>query len=83
MARVRGRVFDVYRSRNVIFINFGKDWRHDFTAVIFKENFKDFDSAGVNVIDYKGRTLVVSGVILKYKGRAEIILTRPSQIQAD
>ncbi len=83
MLRVRGRVFDVARNRKAIFINFGKDWRRDFTAVIFKDNFKDFDDAGIDPMNYKGRTLVVSGVVQRYKGRAEIIVMRPAQIKAE
>ncbi len=82
-AKVRGKVFDVARSKNAIFINFGKDWRRDFTAVIFKGNFKDFEAAGVDPVKYKGRTIAISGVIQNYKGRAEIIVKSPAQIKAD
>lgn len=81
--KVRGKVLDVARSQKAIFINFGKDWRRDFTAVIFKGNFKDFEAAGINPMNYKGRTVVISGVVQKYKGRPEIIVMTPAQIKAD
>lgn len=81
--RVRGKVIEVSKSQKAIFMNFGKDWRKDFTAVIFKGNFKDFEAAGVNPMNYKGRIVVISGVVQKYKGRPEIIVMTPSQIKAD
>ncbi len=83
MVRIRGKVFEVYKSPKAIFINFGKDYRRDFTAVIFKGNFKDFEAARINPMNYKGRTLIVSGVVQKYKGRAEIIVMTPAQIKSD
>jgi len=82
MVKVRGKVVDVARSKNAIFINFGKDWRRDFTAVIFKGNFKDFEAARIDPMKYKGRNIVISGVIQNYKGRPEIIVMTPAQIKA-
>ncbi len=83
MVRVRGKVLDVHKSPKAVFMNFGKDINSDFTAVIFKGNFKDFDAKGINPLNYKGKVVTVSGVVQKYKGRAEIVVMSPSQITAD
>ncbi|MBI5238445.1 MAG: thermonuclease family protein, partial [Deltaproteobacteria bacterium] len=77
---VRGRVARVHKSRNAVFIDFGSG-RRSFTAVIFREGLEKFESAGIDPIGYNGKTIAVAGVVKEYKGRPEIIVKGPSQIE--
>ncbi len=73
-ARVKGRVKKVFKSKEIAFLDFDSG----FSAVIFKETF------GVLKKDpsyYAGKTAVVSGVIKDRKGRPEIVIKTPSQIE--
>ncbi|MDB5124746.1 MAG: hypothetical protein JWP94_2875 [Mucilaginibacter sp.] len=36
---------------------------------------------GQPVVDYKGRTVAVTGKVIEYKGKPEIVITEPSQIK--
>ncbi len=81
-ASVRGRVKDVHRGRNIIFINFGSR-PQGFTAVIFKSSFNAFASAGLNPMSLRGKAVTVKGVVRKYGKRAEIIVKLPTQLDVD
>jgi DNA/RNA endonuclease YhcR with UshA esterase domain len=54
----------------------GKYPNQAFTAFIPSERAAQFP----NPQQYEGRTMAVSGKITLYKGKAEIIVTSPSQI---
>ena len=77
---VRGRVLSTYRSRGCIFLNFGRDWRKDFTVVIFKDTWDYFKKKGIDpVVFYKNKLIEVTGRIREYNG-PEIIVSLPEQI---
>jgi len=77
---VRGRVLSTYRSQNCIFLNFGKDWRKDFTVVIFKESWDYFKRKGIDpIVFYKNKMVEVTGRIREYNG-PEIIVNLPEEI---
>ena len=77
---VRGRVLSTYRSQNCIFLNFGKDWRKDFTIVIFKESWDYFKRKGIDpIVFYKNKMVEVTGRIREYNG-PEIIVNLPEEI---
>lgn len=77
---VRGRVLNTFSSAKVTFLNFGQDWRRDFTAVIFNSNLKLFKKQGIDPLTfYKNREVEVVGKIKSYNG-PEIIINHPSQI---
>lgn len=81
---VEGRVADVYRSMrsNTIFLNFEKPYPNNpFTAVIFSRYTKNFPPFPEFV--YEGKTVRVKGKIKLYKGRPEIILKSPNQIEVE
>lgn len=82
-AMVTGKVFNVHRTKKAAFINFGPDWHSAFTAVIFADNLGAFKAAGIDIMRYKGRDVSVTGTIRLYGERAEIIVSRPSQIKGD
>jgi micrococcal nuclease len=77
---VRGRVVSTYQSEKCVFLNFGRDWRNDFTVVIFNNALKFFYERGINPLTfYRGKTIEVSGRIRKYNG-PEIIVNIPDEI---
>ncbi len=78
---VRGRVLSTYESDRIIFLNFGPDYKKDFTAVIFKNVLKFFDQKGIDPAEfYKGRVVEVSGVIGEHNG-PEITVSSPTEIR--
>lgn len=77
---VRGKVLRTYKSARCVFLNFGQDWRKDFTVVIFNDSLKYFKEKGIDpVVFYKGKTVEVSGRIREYNG-PEIVVNFPHQI---
>ena len=58
---VRGTVADAVRVKNKIYLNFGPDWRRDFTVTILARDLKNFRHAGVDPLAYKGQTIRVRG----------------------
>lgn len=62
---VEGRVLDVYESRENTYLNFGADWKTDFTVRIENKNkaFGGFDATA-----YKGKTIRVRGFVSYYNG---------------
>jgi micrococcal nuclease len=78
---VRGRVLDTYNSHKAVFLNFGPDYKTDFTVVIFNDCVRFFRDAGIEPdIFYKGKVVEISGRIKAYNG-PEIIVCIPQQIQ--
>ncbi len=78
---VRGRVVNTYRSEKVVYLNFGNDYRRDFTVVIFRNSWNQFRNAGIDpVVFYSGKTVEVTGRIRSYNG-PEIIVSSPREIR--
>jgi DNA/RNA endonuclease YhcR with UshA esterase domain len=76
---VEGRVASVYTSRKGnTFLNFEQPYPDQvFTAVLFRQNRRLFG----DLRRYEGRVVRVSGRIKLYRGKPEIILDSPSQLQ--
>jgi DNA/RNA endonuclease YhcR with UshA esterase domain len=76
---VKGIIANVFQSnKGNIFLNFGNPFPNQtFAAVIFSKDAAKFG----NVKAYEGKTVVVTGMIQSYKGKAEIILKEPGQIK--
>ena len=76
---VEGKIAEVYVSKNNnAFLNFEKPYPNQcFTAVIFSHYLDKFK----NLKDYEGNVVRVKGKIKEYKGKAEIILKDPNQIE--
>lgn len=78
---VRGEVANTYKSKKCVYLNFGKDWRTDFTVVIFNNVLASFTKKGIDpVVFYKNKKVEVVGRIKEYNG-PEIIVNSPSQIE--
>ncbi len=82
MKAVEGVVLTTARVKKCIFLNFGKDYKKDFTIVIFKSVWKLFDVAGIEKpeVFYRGKKVRVYGLISEYNG-PEIKVKTPYQIQ--
>ena len=69
-------------SGKVRFLNFGEDYRKAFTAVIFTGDLAKFTATvGEPTKFYAGKNVKVSGRIKIYKGKPEMILKAPDQIE--
>ncbi len=77
---VRGRVRDVAVVRGRAYLNFGDDWREDFTITLAPKARRRFESAGLDVESYEGRVVRVRGWIESYNGPM-IEVTHPEQIE--
>jgi len=76
---VEGTIVAANNTGKVCFLNFHKDWRRYFTAVIFSSDFDKFPSYPEEY--YLNRMVRVTGLIKEYRGKPEIILKSPSQIE--
>lgn len=77
---VRGKVYDTYRSQKVVYLNFDRDYKKDFTVVIFKDCWGLFEKENIDPVQfYKRKNVEVYGRIREYNG-PEIIICSPSQI---
>jgi endonuclease YncB( thermonuclease family) len=78
---VEGEVLKAKKTNSAVYLNFGKDYRTDFSVVIFQDNFRLFNEQKINLENYyQGKTVRVSGLIKKYRG-LQIIVRHPSQIE--
>lgn len=78
-ATVVGVVSQVSRSKGgTTFINFGGRYpNHVFYGVIFRNSAGQF----TNIFGLEGRTMAISGRVKIHKGKPQIILSSPNQIQ--
>ena len=77
---VMGRVRETADVRGRVFLNFGQDWRTDFTVSIPPDATALFETAGIDPLTYKGRWIRVRGWIESYNGPM-IEATHPEQIE--
>jgi micrococcal nuclease len=76
---VEGKIVASNNTGKVCFLNFDKDWKRYFTAVIFAGDFNKFPAHPEDY--YLNRRVRVRGLIKEYKGKPEIILKSPAQIE--
>lgn len=76
---VEGKISDVHFSKSgVTFIDIGGKYpRYRFTALIPLQSAAHFE----NVQGYEGRLVEITGMVEMYRGKPEIVLTAPDQIQ--
>jgi len=77
-ASVRGTLVDTYTSASgTVFLDFCKSYKTcPFSGVIFADDVKKFG----DLSRYNGTTITLTGKISSYQGKAEIILSDPSQL---
>jgi endonuclease YncB( thermonuclease family) len=77
---VEGRVVGAAVVRGRLFINFGRDWRRDFTATVAPRQVRGFAKAGLTPARLAGRLVRVRGWLRAINGPS-ISLTHPAQIE--
>jgi micrococcal nuclease len=65
---VEGKIHSVSTKQNRIFLNFGPDWRTDFTVVIAPENRKQFFDRNIDPLKSGQKTIRVRGWVGEYNG---------------
>jgi micrococcal nuclease len=76
---VRGRVVRVAPTESYVYLNFGDDWRADFTVRIRRAEL-DGAAAGIELAALAGSLVEVRGVVLEAGGPL-IELSHPEQLQ--
>jgi len=76
---VEGAIVATHNSGKACYLNFHPDYQRYFTAVIFASAFSCFPANPESY--YLGKKVRVSGYIKEYRGKPEIILNDPSQIE--
>lgn len=79
---VRGTVKDVARVRGTTYLNFGADWRTDFTVMVDAAARRLFEEAGLDLAALEGREVLARGWIRSRNGPM-IEATHPEQLQTD
>jgi endonuclease YncB( thermonuclease family) len=77
---VQGTVMSAANVRGRVYLNFGADYRTDFTISISPSDRKSFDAEGFDFPGLEGREIRVRGWIRKRNG-ALIEVTHPEQIE--
>ncbi len=65
---VEGKIEAVALNNNRIYLNFGQNWREDFTVSIAPANKRYFQQAGMDPMQWGGRHVRVRGWIEEYNG---------------
>ena len=79
-AIVEGRVENVAEAGNRIYLNFGKNWRRDFTIAVPKEAAALFEGHRETLMGLEGRSVRVRGWIESLNGPS-ISLSHPEQLE--
>lgn len=77
---VEGRVVDAARVRDTVYLNFGPDWRKDFTFRIGKRALRLFEKQGVDPVTFQGRRIRGRGWVKPQNGPL-IEITHPEQLE--
>lgn len=78
---VEGRVVDTGEARDGrVFVNFGLDWRSDFTATADRSAREVFAAAGMDLMALEGAQIRVRGWLYETNGPA-VSLTHPAQLE--
>jgi len=77
---VEGTVHGVSDVRGRLFLNFGSDYRQDFTATITPKDARSFASTGMDIKSLEGKRVRLRGWIYERNGPA-MDLTHPEQVE--
>ena len=76
---VEGKIVITYNSGKACFLNFHRNYRLYFTAVIFASDFHKFNKDPETL--FYGKNVQITGKIKEYKGKPEIIVNNTEQIK--
>lgn len=79
-AVVEGNVIAARRVKDRVYLNFGQDWRDDFTVTIATRALPLFAEAGLDPLALGGQRIRVRGWVETYNGPA-LEATHPEQIE--
>lgn len=65
---ISGRVHAIGRSRKLIYLNFDKNWRKDFTITIEKKKLTTFEKSGLDIHQLAGKRIQVRGWLEWHNG---------------
>lgn len=77
---VQGKVLKFAKISDYIFLNFGADYKTDFTAVIERRDWARFKAAGIDPHSYEGRIIRVRGWLDNWNGPM-LRVSHPEQIE--
>ena len=77
---VEGRVLSARIVRRRLYLNFGPDWRRDFTVSVAPADRRLFEREGYDYLALEGRTIRVRGWVKWWNGPM-IEITHPEQIE--
>jgi micrococcal nuclease len=77
---VEGRVMDAAEVKGRVYLNFGNDWKTDFTVLVPARVRKALARDGMDPAGFKGRTVRVRGWLKEYNGPV-IEMTHPEQLE--
>ncbi|MFZ5789734.1 MAG: thermonuclease family protein [Pseudomonadota bacterium] len=77
---VEGRVVSATKPKSRLYLNFGADWKTDFTVAIDAKALRLFAAAGLDPLAFQGRRLRVRGWVKSFNGPL-IDVTHPEQIE--
>ena len=76
---VEARIQSVAKVKGRFYLNFGDDWRRDFTVKIERQSVKLFDRASLDLTQWQGKLIRVRGWVMRQNGPM-IEATHPEQI---
>lgn len=79
-AIIEGRVESVALKKNRLYVNFGKDWRNDFTISIAPSDKRTFSKAGIDPQQWGGRIIRARGSVREYNG-PYMEVTHPAAVE--
>jgi len=79
-AFVSGKVVKAERIKNFVYLNFGSDWRTDFTVAIAAHDLHFFRKADRDPLELEGKTIRVRGWVKRNFGPM-ITVTHPAQME--
>ena len=77
---VEGRVREAAKVKGRIYLNYGADWRRDFTVTLAPAVRRRFEAEGIDPLTYGGQQIRVRGWVESYNGPM-IEITHPEQIE--
>ena len=77
---IKGAVLKVANMRGRIFLNFGPDWRTDFTTTLAPKTARLFAREGPDFLTLEGRRIRVHGW-LAWRNGPQVEATHPGQIE--
>ena len=81
---VRGTVSGVFAPNGgkVVILNFDRNYRSAMTSPIFSDDFDKWPGGAATVERaYKGKTVLIRGLVTEYRGSAQVKISHPGQIQ--